>query len=64
VDFALAGFLDRQLPSIFSPSSRAIRGTHPSNITKYIEYFHGYLEERYIYIGKSRNKNTGMRRIN
>jgi hypothetical protein len=36
VDFALAGFLDRQIPTIFSSSSRAIRGTHPSNITKYI----------------------------
>jgi exonuclease III len=39
VDFSLAGFLDRQLPSIFSASSRAIRGTHPSNITKYVEYY-------------------------
>jgi hypothetical protein len=49
VDFALAGFLDRQLPSIFSPFSRAIRGTHPGNITKYIEYLHEYLEKRDIY---------------
>jgi hypothetical protein len=49
VDFALAGFLDRQLPSIFSASSRAIRGTHPSNITKYVEYLDDYLEERDIY---------------
>jgi hypothetical protein len=49
VDFDLAGFLDRQLPSIYSASSRAIRGTHPSNITKYIEYLHEYLEERDIY---------------
>jgi hypothetical protein len=49
VDFALAGFLDRQLPSIFSASSRAIQGTHPSNITKYIEYINEYLEERDIY---------------
>ena len=49
VDFALAGFLDRQLPSIFSASSRAIRGTHPSNITKYIEYLNEYFEERDIY---------------
>jgi hypothetical protein len=49
VDFALAGFLDRQLPSIFSSSSRAIRGTHPSNITKYVEYLDEYLEERDIY---------------
>jgi hypothetical protein len=49
VDFALAGFLDRQLPSIFSASSRAIRGTHPSNITKYVEYLDEYLEERDIY---------------
>jgi hypothetical protein len=49
VDFDLAGFLDRQLPSIFSASSRAIRGTHPSNITKYTEYLNGYLEERDIY---------------
>jgi hypothetical protein len=38
VDFALAGFLDRQLPSIFSASSRAVRGTNPSNIKKYVEY--------------------------
>ena len=45
VDFAIAGFLDRQLPSIFSATSRAIRGTHPSNITKYIEHFHAYLED-------------------
>jgi hypothetical protein len=49
VDFALAGFFDRQLPSIFSVSSRAIRGTHPSNITKYAEYLNDYLEERDIY---------------
>jgi hypothetical protein len=49
VDFALTGLLDRQLPSIFSPSSRAIRGTHPSNITKYIQYLHEYFEERDIY---------------
>jgi flagellar hook protein FlgE len=49
VDFALAGFLDRQLPAIFSASSRAIRGTHPSNITKYVEYLDEYLEERDIY---------------
>jgi hypothetical protein len=49
VDFSLAGFLDRQLPSIFSASSRAIRGTHPSNITKYVEYLHKYLEEQDIY---------------
>jgi hypothetical protein len=49
VDFALEGFLDRQLPSIFSASSRAIRGTHPSNITKYIEYLDEYFEERDIY---------------
>jgi exonuclease III len=49
VDFALAGFLDRQLPSIFSATSRAIRGTHPSNITKYIEDLHDYLEENDIY---------------
>jgi hypothetical protein len=49
VDFALAGFLDRQLPSIFASSSRAIRGTHPSNITKYVEYLDEYLEERDMY---------------
>jgi hypothetical protein len=49
VDFALAGFLDRQLPSILSASSRAIRGNHPSNITKYVEYLDEYLEERDIY---------------
>jgi hypothetical protein len=49
VDFDLAGFLDKQLPSIYSASSRAIRGTHPSNITKYTEYLHEYLEERDIY---------------
>ena len=49
VDFALEGFLDRQLPSIFSASSRAIRGTHPSNITKYVEYLDGFLKERDIY---------------
>jgi hypothetical protein len=49
VDFDLAGFLDRQLPSIFSATSRAIRGTHPSNITKYTEYLHKYFEERDIY---------------
>jgi hypothetical protein len=46
VNFALAGFLDRQLPSIFSSSPRAIRGTHPGNITKYVEHLHEYLEER------------------
>jgi hypothetical protein len=49
VEFDLAGFLDRQLPSIFAASSRAIRGTHPSNITKYIEHLNEYLEERDIY---------------
>jgi hypothetical protein len=49
VDFDLAGFLDRQLPSIISSSSRAIRGTHPSNITKYIEYLDEYFEERDLY---------------
>jgi hypothetical protein len=49
VDFALAGFLDRQLPSILSASSRAIRGNHPSNITKYVKYLDEYLEERDIY---------------
>jgi hypothetical protein len=49
VDFALAGFLDRQLPSIYTASSRAIRGTHPSNITKYVEYLDEYLEERDMY---------------
>jgi hypothetical protein len=46
VDFALAGFLDRQLQSIFSATSRLIRGTHPSNITKYIKHLHAYFEER------------------
>jgi len=49
VDFDLAGFLDRQLPSIFTASSRAIRGTHPSNITKYVEYLDEYLKERDMY---------------
>jgi hypothetical protein len=49
VDFDLAGFLYQQLPSIFSASSRAIRGTHPSNIAKYTEYLNEYLEERNIY---------------
>ena len=49
VDFDLAGFLDRQLPSIFSASSRAIRGTHPSNITKYIKHLHRVFEERDVY---------------
>jgi hypothetical protein len=49
VDFALAGCLDRQLPSIFASSTRAIRGTHPSNITKYVEYLDKYLEERDTY---------------
>jgi hypothetical protein len=49
VDFDLAGFLDRQLPSILSASSRSIRGTHPKNITKYTEYLNEYLEERDIY---------------
>jgi hypothetical protein len=49
VDFALAGFLDRQLPSIFSASSRAIRGTHPKNITKYVEHLHKVFKMRDIY---------------
>jgi hypothetical protein len=49
VDFDLAGFLNRQLPLIFSAPSRAIRGSHPSNITKYTEYLNEYLEERDIY---------------
>ena len=49
VDFAMEGLLDRQLPSIFSASSRSIRGTHPSNITKYIENLHKYLKENEIY---------------
>jgi hypothetical protein len=47
VDFALSGFLNRQLPSIFSARSREIiRGKHPSNIAKYIEYLHEYFEEK------------------
>jgi hypothetical protein len=46
VDFALAGFMDRQLPSIFSATSRAIRGTLPSNITKHTRHLHAYFEER------------------
>ena len=49
VDFALAGFLDRQLPAIFSATSRAIRGTHPSNITKYVKQLHKYLETNDIF---------------
>jgi hypothetical protein len=50
VDFNLAEFLDRQLPSFFSASSRAIRGSHPSNITtKYVEYLDEYLQERDMY---------------
>jgi hypothetical protein len=49
VDFALAGFLDRQLPAIFSATSQAIRGTHPSNIPKYVEHLHKYLETNNIY---------------
>ena len=49
VDFDIAGFLDRQLPTIFSASSRAIRGSHPSNITKYVEYLDEYLKERDMY---------------
>jgi hypothetical protein len=49
VDFALAGFLDRQLPSIYSATSRAIRGSHPSNITKYIKHLHKFLEDNDIY---------------
>ena len=49
VDFALAGFLDKQLPAIFSATSRAIRGTHPSNITKYVRHFHAYLEEKDVF---------------
>jgi ribosomal protein L14E/L6E/L27E len=38
-----------QQPSIFSSSSRTIRGTHPSNITKYIKHLHKYLEENETY---------------
>jgi hypothetical protein len=49
VDFALAGFLDRQLPSIYSATSRAIRGTHPKNITKYVEHLHKVFKMRDIY---------------
>jgi hypothetical protein len=49
VDFDLAGFLDRQLPSIFSATSRAIRGIHPSNIAKYVEHLNEYFEEIGIY---------------
>ena len=49
VDFALAGFLDRQLPSIFSASSRAIRGTHPGNITNYVKQLHKYLTTNDIF---------------
>jgi hypothetical protein len=49
VDFDLAGFLDKQLPTILSATSGAIRGTHPSNITKYTEYLNEYLEDRDIY---------------
>jgi hypothetical protein len=48
VDFALAGFVDRQLPAIFSATSRAIRGSHPSNITKNVEHLHEFLEKNDI----------------
>jgi hypothetical protein len=57
VDFALAGFLDRQLPLIFSATTRAIRGTHPSKITEYIEYLHAYLKENDIYCLATVQKN-------
>ena len=57
VDFALAGFFDRRLPSIFSASSRAIRGSHPSNITKYIEYLDAYLNNNDMYRKVKEQKN-------
>jgi hypothetical protein len=34
---------------MFSATSRAIRGRHPSNITKYVEYQNEYFVERDIY---------------
>ncbi|OEU11118.1 hypothetical protein FRACYDRAFT_246229 [Fragilariopsis cylindrus CCMP1102] len=57
VDFAQAGLFDRQLPAIYSASSRAIRGTHPSNITKYVEHLHAYLEENDMYRKVKEQKN-------
>jgi hypothetical protein len=62
VDFALAGFLDRQLPAIFSATSRAIRGTHPSNTTKLNTYM--CIWRRKMSIDWQKYKSTGMRRRN
>ena len=44
VDLSLRGLFDRQLPSLFSPSMRHIRGNDPRNIRKYIIAFFNYIE--------------------
>ena len=48
VDFLIPGIFDRRLPQLFSKAVRSIKGNHPSNITKYIEYLHKYITEHNI----------------
>ena len=44
VDLSLWDLFDCQLPSLFSPSVRHIRGDNPQNIRKYILVFFDYIE--------------------
>ena len=48
VDISVPGFFDRRLPQLFSPSARSIKGSHPSNITKYIKALHKYMVDQNI----------------
>lgn len=43
LDLSTIGLFNRELPILFAPSSRYIRGDHPSNITKYLKFLHGYI---------------------
>ena len=40
VDLDIAGLFDRRLPPLIAAPSRAIRSTHPTNVTKYIQRLH------------------------
>ena len=44
LDLSLSGIFGRAIPILCSPSSRTIRGDHPSNITKYIKTLAKYIE--------------------
>lgn len=44
MDISIKGLFGRELPLLFTPSSRTIRGDHPSNIIKYIKFLAKYIE--------------------